>query len=64
MIVQTYEAYFQQCSQSTCMVRPFKMAILLLSLHLLLDQDLLHSYGYPVLLSMGLNESQVTDVPI
>lgn len=40
------------------------MAILLLSLHLLLDQDLLHSYGYPVLLSMGLNESQVTDVPI
>ena len=32
----------------SCMVRPFKMAVLLFSVHLL-DQSLLYSRDYPVL---------------
>ena len=33
---------------SSCMVRPFKMVVLLLSAHLLLNQSLLHSHYYPI----------------
>ena len=40
----------------SCMVRPFKMVVLLLSEHLLLDQSLLHSHDYPILLIIGLNQ--------
>ena len=36
-------------------VRPFKLAILLLSMHPLLDQALSHSRDYPNLLIIGLN---------
>ena len=39
-----------------CMVRPLKMAVFLLSVHLLLDQTLLHSRDYPILLITGLNQ--------
>ena len=38
-----------------CTVRPFKMAVLLLSVHPLLNQPLLHSHDYPILLITGLN---------
>ena len=37
-------------------VRPVKMAVLLLSLRPLLDQSLLHSHDYPVLLVTGLHQ--------
>ena len=37
------------------MVRPFKMAVLLLCVHPLLHQPLLHSHKYSVLLIIGLN---------
>ena len=37
-------------------VRPLKMAVLLLSVHLLLDQALLHSHDYPILLITGLHQ--------
>lgn len=39
-----------------CMVRPFKMAILSLSVHSLFHQALLHSQDYPILLIIGLNQ--------
>ena len=38
------------------MVRPFKMAVPLLFVHLLLDQCLLHSHDYPVLLIISPNQ--------
>ena len=37
------------------MVSPLKMAVLLLSVRPLLDQSLLHSHDYPMLLIIGLN---------
>ena len=37
-------------------VRPLKMAVFLLSVHLMLDQTLLHSRDYPILLITGLNQ--------
>ena len=38
------------CLKGASVVRPFKMAILLLSVYPLLDQPLLHSHDYPILL--------------
>ena len=38
-----------------CMVRPFEMAVLLLSVRPLLHQALLHSHNYTVLLIIGLS---------
>ena len=40
----------------TNMVRPFKVAVLLLSLHPLLDQALLHSQDFPIPLIIGLHQ--------
>ena len=39
-----------------CMVRPFKMAVVLFPVHPLLDQCLLHSHDYPIPLIIGLNQ--------
>ena len=38
------------------MVGPFKRAVLLLSVQALLDQSLLHSHDYPILLIIALNQ--------
>ena len=46
--------YQGQVEIDRCMVRPLKMAVLLLSVHALLDQSLLHSHDYPILLIIGL----------
>ena len=45
------------------MVRPFKMSVLLFSINPLLDQSLLHSHDYPILLITGLNQSLITNEP-
>ena len=50
-----------RCRRSPCMVRPLKMAVLLLSVHPLPDQCLISSCGYPVFLIVELNLSLVTD---
>ena len=43
-------------AEDPCVVRPFKVAVLLLSLHPQLHQALLHSHDYPILLIIGVNQ--------
>ena len=50
-----------RCCRSPCVVRPLKMAVLLLSVHPLPDQCLFSSCGYPICLIIELNLSLVTD---
>lgn len=50
-----------RCAGVECTVKPFRMAVLLLSVRplldqALLDQALLQSYDYPILLITGLHQ--------
>ena len=46
---------YQRTHSLACMVRPFKTAALLRSVHPPLNLALLHSHEYPILLIIGLN---------
>ena len=52
-----------RCAGVECTVKPFRMAVLLLSVRPLLDQALLQSYDSPIILIIGVNQELSVCLP-